>query len=302
MADQRKTLILIAGPTAVGKTDIAIDLAKELKTEIISADGRQFYKEMSIGTAKPSREQLAAVPHHFIDNKSITELYSAGDYEREVDNFLKDYFLKNDTVILCGGTGLYIKAVLEGLDSMPATPDVLRAELMQRLEKEGLDKLRTELLLLDPESIKSLDLNNTQRVIRALELNIHTGKTLDYWQQNSSKILNFSVLRIGLNLEREQLYARINQRVHFMLESGLLSEAEGLKHLSDLNALQTVGYTELFEYFSGKTSLDFAIEKIKQNTRRYAKRQLTWFRNKENLNWFGSEDLEGILDFIKKNC
>jgi tRNA dimethylallyltransferase len=301
MADQRKTLILIAGPTAVGKTDIAIDLAKELKTEIISADGRQFYKEMSIGTAKPSREQLAAVQHHFIDNKSITELYSAGDYEREVDNFLKDYFLKNDTVILCGGTGLYIKAVLEGLDSMPATPDVLRAELMQRLEKEGLDKLRTELLLLDPESIKSLDLNNTQRVIRALELNIHTGKTLDYWQQNSSKILNFSVLRIGLNLEREQLYARINQRVHFMLESGLLSEAEGLKHLSDLNALQTVGYTELFEYFSGKTSLDFAIEKIKQNTRRYAKRQLTWFRNKENLNWFGSEDLEGILDFIKKN-
>jgi tRNA dimethylallyltransferase len=302
MADHRKTLILIAGPTAVGKTDIAIDLAKELKTEIISADGRQFYKEMSIGTAKPSREQLAAVQHHFIDNKSITELYSAGDYEREVDNFLKDYFLKNDTVILCGGTGLYIKAVLEGLDSMPATPDVLRAELMQRLEKEGLDKLRTELLLLDPESIKSLDLNNTQRVIRALELNIYTGKTLDYWQQNSSKILNFSVLRIGLNLEREQLYARINQRVHFMLESGLLSEAEGLKHLSDLNALQTVGYTELFEYFSGKTSLDFAVEKIKQNTRRYAKRQLTWFRNKENLNWFGSEDLEGILDFIKKNC
>jgi tRNA dimethylallyltransferase len=295
----KPTLIVIAGPTAVGKTALSIKLAQWLDAEIISADARQFFKEMEIGTAKPSKTELSAVKHHFIDCKSITETYSSGDFERDVDTFLENYFKTKKIAVLCGGSGLYIRALLEGLDEIPATPPHIRENLMARLETEGLDKLTHELLKLEPNIAEIIDLQNPQRVVRAFEVNIHTGQNFGELRKAKTKTLPYNVIKIGLELPREQLYERINTRVVTMIAAGLVKEVENLQAHQELNALQTVGYSEIFSFLNNEISLERAVELIKQNTRRYAKRQLTWFKNKDTFTWFGPEEFEEIRAFCE---
>jgi tRNA dimethylallyltransferase len=291
-------LIIIAGPTAVGKTALSIRLAKWLDAEIVSADARQFFKEMEIGTAKPSKTELEAVKHHFINCKSITENYSAGDFERDADIFLENYFKTKKIAILCGGSGLYIKAVLEGLDEMPSTPPQIREKLIARLEAEGLDVLANELLQLEPNITEIIDIQNPQRVVRALEVNLHTGQNFGELRKAKTKILPFQIIKIGLELPREQLYGRINARVDDMIANGLVKEVEDLREYQILNALQTVGYSEIFSFLNNEITLERTIELIKQNTRRYAKRQMTWFKNKDNFAWFNPGDFERIKEEI----
>ncbi len=292
-------LIVVAGPTAVGKTAVSIELAKRFDAEILSADARQFFKEMEIGTAKPNPTELNAAKHHFINCKSITEMYSAGDYERDVDYFLREYFKSKNIAILCGGSGLYIRAVLEGLDSMPTTPTHVREQLMHRLATEGLDVLLQELLALEPNVGDIIDIQNPQRVVRALEVNINSGENFAALRKETFKNLPFDVIKIGLELPREELYARINTRVDTMLENGLVKEVQSLAGFQHLNALQTVGYSEFFTFLKNEISQARAIELVKQNTRRYAKRQLTWFKNKDNFTWFSPKDVASIVAFIQ---
>jgi tRNA dimethylallyltransferase len=295
------TLIVIGGPTAVGKTALSIQLAHYFGAEIISADARQFFKEMEIGTAKPSKTELSAVKHHFIDCKSITEAYSSGDFERDVDLFLENYFKSKNIAILCGGSGLYIQAVLHGLDTMPITPLHIRENLMARLETEGLEILKNELLELEPKIGENIDLQNPQRVVRALEVNIHTGQNFGELRKANSKKLPFNVIKIGLELPREQLYEGINARVDAMMLLGLVDEVKNLVEYQGLNSLKTVGYSEIFSFLNNDISQERAVELIKQNTRRYAKRQLTWFKNKDTFTWFGPEEFEEIKAYCKKN-
>jgi tRNA dimethylallyltransferase len=296
---KRPVLIVVAGPTAVGKTALSIALAQSFNAEIISSDARQFFREMDIGTAKPTKSELEAVKHHFINCKNIHESYSAGDFERDVDGFLEAYFKKNKVAIMCGGSGLYIRALLHGLDSMPVTPPALRESLIERLAKEGLDVLQNELLALEPNIGEIIDINNPQRAVRALEVNLHTGQNFSSLRTATFKNLPFDVVKIGVELPREELYAKINARVDEMLKEGLLNEAESLTEFQHLNALQTVGYSELFAYLKNEIPLERAVELIKQNTRRYAKRQLTWFKNQDNFAWFSPGDLEGIKEKIE---
>jgi tRNA dimethylallyltransferase len=291
------TLIVIGGPTAVGKTALSIQLAQYFGAEIISADARQFFKEMEIGTAKPSKTELSAVKHHFINCKSITETYSSGDFERDVDAFLENYFKSKNVAILCGGSGLYIQAVLHGLDTMPITPLHIRENLMARLETEGLEILKNELLELEPKIGENIDLQNPQRVVRALEVNIHTGQNFGELRKANSKKLPFNVIKIGLELPREQLYEGINARVDAMMLLGLVDEVKNLVEYQGLNSLKTVGYSEILSFLNNDISQERAVELIKQNTRRYAKRQLTWFKNKDTFTWFGPEEFEEIRAF-----
>ena len=293
-----KTLISIVGPTAVGKTALAIQVAQHLGTEIISADSRQFFKEMEIGTAKPSVEELSAAPHHFINSHHITEFFSTGDFEVQVMELLKDLFKEKDQVVMCGGSGLYVNAVLNGLDDLPATDLSIRAALNERFQSEGLKGIKAELASLDPEYYAQVDQFNTQRLIRGLEFVLSTGKKLSSFQQNSRKTRPFNILKIGLNKDRQALYDQINRRVDQMMENGLLEEVKGLFPYRELNALKTVGYAELFEYLDGNCSLAEAVDKIKQNTRRFAKRQLTWFRRDEEIKWFEPEQTTEILAYI----
>ena len=295
---EKPVLIIVAGPTAVGKTALSISLAQYFNAEIISADARQFFKEMEIGTAKPSQSELNAVKHHFINCKSITESYSAGDFERDVDIFLENYFKTKKVAILCGGSGLYINAVLCGLDPMPTTPAHIRKGLMDRLSKEGLAVLQSELLTLEPDIEQIIDIQNPQRVVRALEVNLHTGHNFALLRKDTEKKLPYSVIKIGLELPREELYARINSRVDVMMKSGLLAEVTRLKEFKHLNALQTVGYSELFAHLNQEITLERGVELIKQNTRRYAKRQLTWFKNKDTFEWFIPTDVDKIIAFL----
>lgn len=280
-----KILYVVCGPTAVGKTDNAIELAEKLNTEIISADSRQLYREIPIGTAQPTEEQLNRVKHHFIACRSIEEDYNAGMFERDALQLLDELFLKHDTVICCGGTGLYIKALCQGLDNLPEADEQIRQQLTQQFEKEGLEPLQNQLKALDPVHFERMDAHNPQRIIRALEVCISTGKPFSSFHQGEKKKRPFNIKKIGLELPREELYNRINQRVDHMLEHGWLQEAQAVYDQRHLNALNTVGYKELFQHLAGELTLAEATEKIKTNTRRFAKRQLTWFKRDEEVEW-----------------
>ncbi|GAA4241232.1 MULTISPECIES: tRNA (adenosine(37)-N6)-dimethylallyltransferase MiaA [Winogradskyella] len=297
-----KIVISVVGPTAIGKTALSIKLAQHFKAKIISADSRQFYKEMSIGTAVPSLEELNAAPHHFIQHKSIDENYNVGDFERDAISKIKELHKDNPIVIMVGGSGLYVKAVTKGLDYFPEVDSNIRENLNLQLEKEGLNTLQEQLNLLDPEAFKTIAVDNPQRVIRALEICIGTGKPYTSFLTNPEKNRDFKTISIGLNAERSVIYDRINQRVDLMIENGLLEEAKALLPKKHLNALNTVGYKELFEYFEGNDSLDFAVSEIKKNTRRFAKRQLTWFRKDDAIKWFDYKtDANAIIQYIASN-
>lgn len=290
-----KTLLLIVGPTAVGKTALAIALAKHFQTEILSADSRQFYKELEIGTAKPSAEELASVPHHLINSHSFKEVVDAGTFERVALETLSELFKKHSTVIAVGGSGLYIQALCEGLDPVELRDE----ELRENLAKESLESLQEKLKALDPEYYAEVDVQNPQRLMRALEIIILTGKKYSELRTGNKKARDFNIIKIGLTDDRELLYQRINTRVDEMVHAGLEEEAKKLYPFKNEYALQTVGYTEWFDYFEGKHSRDTAIELIKRNTRRYAKRQFTWFRRDEEITWFNYKDLHHIQKHIE---
>ena len=281
-----KYLISIVGPTAIGKTSLAIALAKHYKTEIVSADSRQFFKEMQIGTAVPSKEELATVPHHFIQHKSIFESYSVGDFEKEAIALLSNLFKNHDCVIMVGGSGLYVDAITKGLDEFPDVDPEIREDLNKILKEKGIVELQNQLKLLDETQFAKIDIENPHRLIRALEICIGSGQPYSSFLNKRKTKRPFKTITIGLKADRQVIYDRINQRVDLMIEAGLLEEARTMYPQRALNALQTVGYKELFNYFDGEWDLDFAISEIKKNTRRFAKRQLTWYRKNENLIWF----------------
>ena len=300
MGSSKKTLITIVGPTAIGKTSLSILIASHFKTEIISCDSRQFYKEMTLGTAVPEKEELAAVPHHFIQNRSVFEDYNVGAFERDALNVLDRLFKKHNIVVMVGGSGLYVKAVLEGLDDFPKIDPSIRLELKQVLKTEGIIPLQNQLKKLDITTYNTIDKDNPQRVIRALEICIGTNLPYSSYTRNSKKKRKFNSIIIGLSGEREKIYERINRRVDQMLENGLIDEAQKLYPNKELNALQTVGYKELFSFFEKKTTKDEAIQEIKKNTRRFAKRQLTWFKKDSNIYWFDFEtDTSKLLKKIE---
>jgi len=294
-------LITIVGPTAIGKTSLSIQIAKYFNTEIISSDSRQFYKEMSIGTAVPSQEELNQVKHHFIQNISIHDDYNVGQFEKDVVMTLNNIFKENDMVIMVGGSGLYVDAVLKGLDDFPEVDPKIREELKSKLDKNGIQSLQEQLKKLDIETYQKIDIENPQRVIRALEICIGTNKSYSSFLTDKTKERNFIPIKIGLTTDRNIIYDRINQRVDIMMKNGLLNEVKKLIEYKDLNALQTVGYKELFSYIQGDIALDFAISEIKKNTRRFAKRQLTWYRKDQEIQWFDyKEDPQYIIKFIQE--
>ena len=293
-------LINIIGPTAIGKTALAITLAKYFKTEIISCDSRQFYKEMTIGTAVPTEEELAQVPHHFIQHLSIFEDYSVGKFEREAIDFLSSFLKNKNIIIMVGGSGLYNDAILRGLDDFPEVSPQLREELNKLYKSEGITPLQEKLKEIDPSYYDKVDLQNPQRIIRALEVSLSTNIPYSSFLDKKSTIRDFISISIGLNAPREIIYDRINNRLEIMLHQGLLQEIENLFPYRGLNALQTVGYREFFEFWEKKTSLCEAIEKAKMNTRRFAKRQLTWFNKDKSIHWFDFlEKPEKIISFIE---
>jgi len=299
-----KVLLAVVGPTAIGKTALGILLAKHFKTEIISADSRQFFKEMQIGTAVPSEEELKEAKHHFIQHKSIFEPYSVGDFEKEAIQLLEDLFQQKDLVVMVGGSGLYVDAVVSGLDEFPEVDPKIREALNLQLEEKDLKSIRDELEKRDPEYYKTVDLENPHRLIRALEVCIAAGKPYSAFLNQTKPKRPFISLYIGIDAPREVIYERINARVDLMMEAGLLDEAKRLFPYKHLNALQTVGYKELFEYLDGHCSLEFAISEIKKNTRRFAKRQLTWLRKNKNILWVNhntkpQDILESITNQLK---
>ena len=296
-----KHLIIIAGPTASGKTALAIHLAEKLETEILSADSRQFYREMSIGTAKPAPVELQQVKHHFIDSLTVTQDYNVGMFERDTLNLLEKIYEKKDTAVMAGGSGLYIQAVCKGFDDLPEADPELREQLILIFREEGIASLQNRLQALDPVYFQQVDIKNPHRLIRAIEVCQLTGKRYsDLRKTGAASLRTFSPLKIGLSLSREEMYKRINRRVDLMMEQGLLEEVKKLLPYRSYNALNTLGYKELFEYIDGKTSLPLAVEKIKQNTRNFAKRQMTWFRKDSGMNWFQPDDTEGIWKLIRE--
>lgn len=283
---EEKFLICIVGPTAIGKTSLSISLAQEFSTSIISADSRQFFKEMTIGTAVPSKEELDAAPHYFIQHRSIEEPYSVGDYEREALQLLEKLFVRQNVIILVGGSGLYVDAVTQGLDYFPEVDPQIRQSLNRRLETESLEALQQELKQRDPKYYAQVDLQNPHRVIRALEISIGTKQPYSSFLKRAHPERGFTPIYIGLDGQRDMIYDRINFRVDIMMQQGLLKEAERLFAMRHLTALNTVGYKELFRYLEGSSSLEQAVTDIKTNTRRFAKRQLTWYRKKKDILWF----------------
>jgi tRNA dimethylallyltransferase len=293
-----KELIVLMGPTAIGKTMAGIEIAKNLGTEIISADSRQIYKEMSIGTAVPDKDQLQEVKHYFIQTRSIHETYNASNFETDVLELLENLFKKHDKVLMVGGSGLYIDAALNGIDDLPDADPELRAGLQKQLDEEGIESLRNDLRLLDPVSYKKIDLRNPKRVQKALEVSIQTGKPYSSFLTSPRKNRSFKVRMACINTDREELYHRINLRVLEMIQKGLIEEVKSLLPQRNLNALKTVGYKELFSYFDGDISREKAIEKIQANTRKYARKQLTWFKKYKECQWFGKKETENILKWI----
>ena len=297
----KPVLIAIIGPTAIGKTDLSIKLAKHFQTEIISADSRQFYKEMSIGTAVPSTEELAQAKHYFIQHISVTNSYTVGDFEKEALNKLDELFNTHEVAIMVGGSGLYVDAVTKGLDDFPEIDTQIRAKLNEDLHSKGLVYLQEQLKELDIEAFQTIAIDNPRRVIRALEVCLQTKKPYSSFLRKKENKRPFNTVYIGLTADREIIYNRINQRVDNMIQNGLLEEVETLLSKQGLNALETVGYKELFSYFNKEWPLDFAISEIKKNTRRFAKRQLTWYRKNESVKWFDYlTPVEEITTYINK--
>ena len=295
----KNTLIVLIGPTGVGKTELSLSIAEHFKTCIVSADSRQLYADLKIGTAAPTPDQLARVPHHFVGTLRLTDYYSAAQYEAEVMAKLEELFQQNDVVVLTGGSMMYVDAICKGIDDIPTVDKETRELMIQRYEEEGLEKLCSELKLLDPEYYQIVDLKNPKRVIHALEICYTTGKTYTSFRTREIKKRPFRIIKIGLTREREELYNRINRRVDEMMEKGLLEEARSVAEYKHLNSLNTVGYKEIFKYIDGEWPLDFAIEKIKQNSRIYSRKQMTWFKRDTEISWFHPEKKEEIMNHIK---
>ncbi len=294
-------LISIVGATAIGKTNLSIALATHFGCEILSADSRQFYKEMCIGTAVPNTDELTQIPHHFIQNRSIHEEYSVGQFEKDALQVLDALFKKTNVVVMVGGSGLYVDAVLTGLDYFPKIETHVRESLNKQLLKEGLESLQSQLEKLDPETYREIDIQNPHRVIRALEVYLGTGNKYAYYKNKPKTPRNFIPIKVGLDADREIICQRIEDRVDTMLKEGLLKEAKSLHQHKELNALQTVGYRELFSFFDGEFTVDFAISEIKKNTRRFAKRQNTWFKKDKEIRWFDYEtDFQEIIKRIEQ--
>ena len=293
------TLITIVGATAIGKTALSIKLAQYFGCDIISCDSRQFYKEMSIGTAVPDDNELRAAIHHFIQNRSIFEDYNVGEFEKDALAKLEELFKKSPIQIMVGGSGLYVDAVLKGLNYFPDIHPEVRKNIVKKLETEGIESLQKQLATLDIETFNTIAIENPHRLIRALEICIGSGKTYSSFKNQQKATRNFNSIKIGLKADREVMYDRINKRVDIMMENGFLKEAKSLLPYKELNALQTVGYREFFNYFEGQYTLDFALEEMKKNTRRFAKRQGTWFRKDKTIIWFDfQEDVEKIIEVI----
>ncbi|HLP36963.1 tRNA (adenosine(37)-N6)-dimethylallyltransferase MiaA [Lacibacter sp.] len=295
-----KTVILIAGPTAVGKTAVAIQLAKYFHTEIISADSRQCFKEISIGVAKPSAEELKEVKHYFINSHTIHDTVTAASYEKYALGAVTEIFQQHDLAVMVGGTGLYIKAFCEGMDEIPAVDETLRNELQQNYLQYGIEWLQQQLQQYDPLFAAKGEMQNPQRMLRALEVVRSTGESILAFRKGEKQQRKFNIIKIGLDLPREKLYNRINHRVDVMMQEGLLQEAKEVYPLRHLNALQTVGYRELFDHFNGNCTLEKAVDKIKQNSRHYAKRQLTWFKRDEAMKWFHPSQLPEIIEHVSQ--
>lgn len=295
----QKYLISIVGPTAIGKTALSLSLAKHFNTEIISADSRQFYEEMQIGTAAPSLEERNTVPHHFIHHKSVTEVYNVGAFEKDALATLDSLFKNHNVAIMVGGSGLYIDAVTKGLDNFPKVEPKIRENLNHENATYGLEPLQNKLKLLDPKSFDNIAIDNPHRVIRALEISISSGQPYSSFLNQDKLQRQFNTITIGLTADREIIYSRINKRVDNMMQQGLLKEVKNLQHLQHLNALKTVGYSEMFKFLDEEWTLEFAVSEVKKNTRRYAKRQLTWFRKQEDITWFDYRaPLENVLETI----
>lgn len=300
MTEKNKYLISISGPTAIGKTGLSVFLAKSISTEIISCDSRQFFKEMKIGTAVPTAEEMEDIPHHFIGHLSIFDDYSVGDFEKDAISKIDELFKKYDRLIMVGGSGLYEKAVTDGLDEFPEIDKKYREQLNLEFSESGIEKLQNELKSADPEYYKTADIQNPVRMIRALEIFRATGQKFSSFRIGQKTVRDFKLIKIGLELPREELYERINKRVDLMMEAGLLEEAKQLYPNRNLNSLQTVGYKELFDYFDRKSDLETAVSEIKKNSRRYSKRQLTWYRKDDRIVWFRPDEKEEILRYVLK--
>lgn len=295
------TLIVLIGPTGVGKTELSLKIAEHCHTEIISSDSRQLYADLKIGTAAPTPEQLKRVPHHFVGTLQLTDYYSAARYEEEVMEKLKELFQTHSSVVMTGGSMMYIDAVCKGIDDIPTIDSDTRELMLKRYEKEGLEALCAELKLLDPEYYAQVDIKNPKRVIHALEICYMTGKTYTSFRTRSQKKRPFNILKIGLRREREELYERINRRVDLMMEEGLLEEAKRVYPYRSLNSLNTVGYKELFKFLDGEWELPFAIEKVKQNSRIYSRKQMTWFKRDADITWFHPDQETEIMTFINNH-
>ncbi len=296
------TLVVITGPTAVGKTALCVDLAKHFNTEIISADSRQFFKELSIGTAKPTPEEMQNIIHHFVDSHSISQTYNATNFEHDVLNLLNKLFKKHSIVILTGGSGLYIDAVCNGFDeNIPEGNKQIRIELEQLYNKYGIEILQEKLKQLDPKFYLEIDLNNLKRLYRAIEVCMISNDSYAELRQGIKQLRPFNIIKIALNRDKEELYNRINLRVDLMMNAGLLDEVKRVFEYRNHNALKTVGYTELFDYLDGIYKLDEAVDKIKVNTRRYAKKQISWFNKSSDYKWFHPSEKENIISYINSN-
>ena len=296
----QKYVVVLTGPTGIGKTSIGIKIAKHFNTEIVSSDSRQIFKELNIGTAVPGIEELSKVKHHLIQNHSIIENFNASRFETEALDVINSLFKKHNLVLLVGGSMLYIDAVCNGIDIMPDADPEIRNMLKEKFEREGIESLRFQLKKLDPDYYDLVDLKNPNRLIHALEISIMTGKPYSSFRSHPKMTRPFSIIKIGLNCERKTLHDKINSRVDAMINAGLVKEARDYYYLKHLNSLNTVGYRELFSFFDGEISLEKAIELIKRNSRRYARKQLTWFRNDNEMNWFEPNEASDIISFIEK--
>ena len=300
MKSTTKKLVVILGPTASGKTSLGLKIAKELKTEIISSDSRQFYKELKIGSAPPSQIELKAIKHHFIQHLSVSDNYSIGQFEKDAIKKITFLFKKHNIVLMIGGSGLYIDVVCGGIDNIPITPKKIRDSINLKFEKKGLEWLNSKVERIDPHFYNNVDKHNTQRLKRCIEVFETTGRQISSYYKKARKKRNFEIIKIGISTERDKLYKKINERVDLMIKDGLIEEVKSLLKYREYNALNTVGYKELFNYFDKNCSKDFAINEIKKNTRRFAKRQMTWFRKDKKIKWFFRNELNQILDFIAK--